>query len=251
MGDYRLSHVNPGRGAKYDSLYSPGSALAFYWDHFERPYLQAQFAKAAAGRTRARYLDFACGTGRILSLGAATLPDAVGIDVSAPMSDVARSKVPAARIIRGDVLTEPIEVGTFDVITLFRFLVRAGALREEVVGWLRGHIASDGVFIVNNHRNANSIRGLVFRVVERIRRSGAEAEILSDREVRALLARCGFRVVDDFAFGVVPSYRGHLVVPRPLLLWVERRAVASGFLRKVAKNRVYVCRPVAPRLSAA
>jgi SAM-dependent methyltransferase len=242
--DYRKSHVNPGKGDRYDAIYAPGSALAFYWDYFERPYLERQFSLAKAARPAGRYLDFACGTGRILGVGAASFDDAVGIDVSEAMSDLAREKVPTARIVRADVLTETVDVGSFDVISLFRFLLRAGVLRDEILHWLRGVIRDDGILIVNNHRNAHSLRGVMYRIGHRIHRDGFENELLTDREVEAMLQRCGFSVIEEYGFGSVPSFRGHLLLPRRLLLAVERRLAGSGPLTRFAKNRIYVCRPI-------
>lgn len=242
--DYRESHLDEGRGKRYDAHYAPGTALAFYWEEFERPYLELKLAQAAAGRRSRRYLDFACGTGRILAVGAAQIPDATGIDVSEPMSDIARHKVPSANVIRVDVLREPLALGRFDVITLFRFLVRAGVLRGPILEWLRDSIWEDGTLIVNNHRNASSIRGLVRRARQRIRRSGPDDELLTDGQVRDLLRAAGFRVVEDFAFGVVPSYRGRLLLPRSAVLALERRAASIGGLKGLAKNRIYVCRPI-------
>lgn len=241
--DYRKSHVNPGKGSRYDALYAPGSALAFYWNLFERPYIEAVFARVKEAHPEGRYLDFACGTGRILAVGAVTFRDTTGIDVSEAMSAVARKKVPNAQILQADVLTEPVDVGTFDVVTLFRFLLRAGELRDEILGWLRGVIRDDGTLIVNNHRNAHSVRGMAYRLGHRIRRDGFENDLLTDRQVEAMLRRHGFEVVEEFGFGSVPSFRGHLILPRGMLLAIERRLSGSGWLTKFAKNRIYVCRP--------
>jgi ubiquinone/menaquinone biosynthesis C-methylase UbiE len=242
--DYRQSHVAPGKGARYDEIYRPGSALAFYWEHFERPYLERQFGRLQEAHPGGRYLDFACGTGRILEVGAPHFGTAVGIDVSDAMLTQARAKVPEATIVRADVLTEPVDVGTFDVVTLFRFLLRAGAeLREDVLRWLRTVIADDGTLIVNNHRNALSQRGLTYRIETTIRPNGFEEELLTDRQVEELLHRCGFRVVERYGFGAVPSLRGRLLVSPPVLLPLERRWTKSG-LQRFSKNRIYICRPV-------
>jgi SAM-dependent methyltransferase len=242
--DYRRSHVNPGKGSRYDAIYAPGSALAFYWDHFERPYLEGQFGRAKQAHPDGRYMDFACGTGRILEVGASYFQDSTGIDVSEAMSDLARAKVPSARIVRADVLAEPVDVGTFDVITLFRFLLRAGDLRDEVLHWLRGVIRDDGLLIVNNHRNAHSLRGILYRIGERIHPDGFGNELLTDRQVEAMIRRCGFEVVEEYGFGSVPSFRGHLLVPRRVLTILEPRLAGSGRSAQFAKNRIYVCRPI-------
>ena len=184
--DYRKSHVSLDKGVRYDALYAPGSALAFYFDHFERPFIEAQFARARMERGGGRYLDFACGTGRILAVGAAFFDEAVGIDVSEAMTTVARTKTPGAHILEADVLTQPVDVGTFDVVTLFRFLLRAGMLRDDVLQWLRGVIREDGYLIVNNHRNAHSVRGMAFRIGHTIHPDGFESELLTDRQVEAI-----------------------------------------------------------------
>ena len=242
--DYRTSHTSPGKSARYDRLYRPGTALGFYWERFERPYLAGLFARLAAEHPAGRYLDFATGTGRILDVGAEWFRDATGIDVSESMLDLARRKRPGATIICGDVLTDPVDLEPFDVITLFRFLVRAGDLREQILGWLRGVIRADGVLIVNNHRNAVSLRGMIFRLRRRLHPSGIDHEILSDPEVRAMLERTGFEVVEAYGFGLVPSFRGRLILPAPVLEAIEQRLSGAGRLARFAKNRIYVCRPI-------
>jgi len=249
--DYRKSHVSPDKGSRYDALYAPGSALAFYCDNFERPYIEAQFARAQKERGGGRYLDFACGTGRILAVGAEFFDETVGIDVSEAMTTIARTKTPRAQIVEADVLTQPVDVGTFDVVTLFRFLLRAGELRDDVLDWLRGVIRDDGILIVNNHRNAHSVRGMTYRIGHTIRPDGFENELLTDRQVEAMLRRHGFDVVEAYGFGTVPSFRGRLLLPSRLLLALERRLSRSRRLMRFAKNRIYVCRPVSPEMDGA
>ena len=241
--DYRESHVNEGRGSAYDRLYRRGGALAFYWEHFERPYLDEMFSKVRRRYHGGRYLDFACGTGRILKVGAGHFADATGIDVSDEMLVKARHKAPGARVIRADVLADPIDVGKFDVVTLFRFLLRAGKLREPVLGWLRGVIKDGGTLIVNNHRNAYSLRGMAYRVATTLRPNGFENDLLTDSEMKSLLERSGFTIVERYSFGVVPSFNGRMLLPPSLVLAFERLARRNGLLGGVAKNRIYVCHP--------
>jgi SAM-dependent methyltransferase len=214
---------------------------------FERPYLESLFARLAADRPNGRYLDFACGTGRILDVGAARFEDVTGIDVSEAMVAVARRKRPSATIVCADVLFDPIVIDSFDVITLFRFLVRARELREPILGWLRTVVRDDGVLVVNNHRNAASLRGLAFRIRRRFHPTEFDSEILSDSDVVALLGRTGFEVVEEYGFGLVPSFRGHLLLPQSLIFSIESRLAGSGPLARLAKNRIYVCRPIPRR----
>jgi SAM-dependent methyltransferase len=240
--DYRESHTNHGRGTVYDGLYREGTALAFYWQHFEKPYLEQVFSALRARHPKGRYLDFACGTGRILQLGASYFADAVGVDVSDEMLVKARHKVPGARIVKADVLKTRTDLGRFDVVTLFRFLLRAGELREPVLRHLRGLIAEGGTLIVNNHRNAFSLRGMAYSLSTKVQPNGFEDDLLTDGQVEALLHRAGFAIVQRYSFGVIPSVKGQLLLPPSLVRGVER--MCGGPLRAVAKNRIYICRPV-------
>lgn len=242
--DYRESHVNEGRGAAYDGSYREGTALAFYWQHFEKPYLEATFRSLRSRYPGGRYLDFACGTGRILQLGASYFGAAVGVDVSDAMLDKAREKVPQAHIVKADVLNTPVDLGQFDVVTLFRFLLRAGDLREPVLRYLRGVIRDNGTLIVNNHRNAYSLRGLAYRASTTFKPNDSEYELLTDGQVEELLNRCGFAVIERYSFGVVPSSKGRLIIPSSLLLPIERMFQAPRMLGGLAKNRIYICQPL-------
>jgi len=256
-GSYADSHAEPGRGALYDERYDRGSE-AFYWKRIEKPLLEELFARlgrrcasrgaegaSAAGPAagRSRYLDFACGTGRILEVAAPHFAEAVGIDVSEPMLERARAKVPGARLIRANVLEETLDVGRFDVISLFRFLLNAEpTLRVAVLRWLRGVVAPGGRLVVNNHGNAWSAAGLIGRASDAVRGERRRAA-LRHREVVALLEGCGFRVVERHGFGVVPAVRNRTWLPAPVLVGVERAAAAVPGAAAIAKDCVYVAEP--------
>src|SRR5690606_31865482 len=66
------------------------------------------------------YLDFAAGTGRIISFMEGLVDTAVGIEVSELMAERARQKVKSARILCADITQSdaPVE-GTYDLITAF------------------------------------------------------------------------------------------------------------------------------------
>src|SRR5262245_37552937 len=72
-----------------------------------------------------RYLDFACGTGRLTAVVAPMAMDVVGIDVSRSMLKAAASKLPSARFVCGDITTEDLHLGSFDLVTTFRFFGNA------------------------------------------------------------------------------------------------------------------------------
>ncbi len=156
--------------------------------------------------------------------------------------------MPHARIIRADVLSTPVDVGKFDLVTLFRFLLRAGKLREPVLRWLRGVVKDDGTLIVNNHRNAYSLRGVAYKAATTVKPNGFEGDLLTDRQMEALLDRFyGFEIAERYSFGVVPSFKGRLLLPPSVVLAFERLTRSNRSLSGLAKNRIYVCHPRSPR----
>jgi len=241
VNDYRSSHLAAECPTQFEGHYIHGHGH-LYWKHFERPYLERLFARL--GREYpGRYLDFACGTGRILELAWPHFIETVGIDVSEAMLAEGRRRVPAARLIQVDVMTDPPDVGTFQVISLFRFILSAeDHLREGVLRWLRTVIAPGGVLVVNNHLNGWSITGLRHRLrnVMRGRPGGPPTE----RHMETLLRRCGFEIVEAYGFGVIPPWRDTRRFPSAPLLRLERLLGASQTLQKYAKDRIYLCRPI-------
>lgn len=242
MTDYRTSHVGADRGRVYDERYARG-AEEFYWSLFEKPYLERLFARLATEHGT-RYLDFATGTGRILETAAQTFSDVTGLDVSEDMLQEAARKVSTAKLLQADITKDTVNLGTFDVITCFRFILNAQPeLRICVLQWLRQVIDDDGVLVINNHLNRWSLTGIVCGLSNLIR-GERRHNLLSDREVRELIAGCGFAVTEQYGFGIIPAWRNRLLLPRALVLTVERVSSKTPLLGLFAKDRVYLCRPV-------
>ena len=240
MTVYRSSHLDKTCPAQFDGHYTRGHGQ-LYWNHFERPYLEKLFVRLGRDYP-GRYLDFACGTGRIMELGAPHFRETVGIDLSEPMLAEARRRVPNARLINVDVMTNPPDVGTFQVISLFRFILSAeDHLREGVLHWLRGVIDPGGVLVVNNHLNHWSVTGLKHRMrnVVRLKPGGPPTEA----HMVKLLGRCGFEIVEAYGFGVIPPWRDVPRMPSRALIRVERMLALSKTLQAHAKDRIYLCRP--------
>jgi SAM-dependent methyltransferase len=246
--DYRSSHLASRCPAEFDGHYVTGHGH-LYWVHFERPYLEQLFRRL--GREHpGRYLDFACGTGRILELGAPHFAEALGIDVSDAMLGEAHRRAPTARLVNVDVMTDPPDIGTFQVISLFRFILSAEHhLREGVLRWLRTAIAPDGVLVLNNHLNRRSLTGLRHRVRNSIQ--GRPGGSPSDQQMEKLLRNCGFQVVESYGFAIIPPWRDGGWLPSTPLLTLERILGSSSTLQQFAKDRIYVCRPIPEGASVA
>ncbi len=113
--------------AAYEAAeYGVTSYATAIWQ-LQRPLLEnlvKDFRAAQVGPVR--LLDFACGTGRVLSALAPLVDSADGVDISENMVAVARGKCPKARLLVGDMLARPeLLQPTYDLITCFRFVLNA------------------------------------------------------------------------------------------------------------------------------
>jgi predicted TPR repeat methyltransferase len=112
--------------ADYESReYAADSYSSRIWE-LQKPVVEKIVADACHGKT-ARMLDFACGTGRVISTLESFATAADGIDISAGMVELAKAKCRRANFQVGNILTQPALLGEpYDVITTFRFLLNTG-----------------------------------------------------------------------------------------------------------------------------
>ena len=195
-----------------------------------------------------RLLDFACGTGRVLSALEPLVDVAEGVDISENMVAVARGKCTKARLLVGDILARPeLLQASYDLISCFRFVLNAeSGLRERVLWRLRQVLRSpDGLLLVNMHGNSRSLRhpAIVWR---RWRERGGRTDVmlneLSPAGARRLLAESGFEIVRQFGFGLLPPtlYRTPL---RRVAAALDRSLAGERFWSDCAIDILYVCRP--------
>ena len=157
--------------------------------------------KALRNRSNAAYLDFACGTGRVISYLEDLAENVTGIDISPAMLKLAAEKCKRARLIQKDITVEtntPPE--KFDLITSFRFLTNAEPeLRKQALLRLHKYLKDDGTLIVNAHSNPWSYRLVMLPfhwASDRFVRRRPLFGYLSGRQARRLLDECGFKVVN-------------------------------------------------------
>ncbi|HMM75438.1 MAG TPA: methyltransferase domain-containing protein [Gammaproteobacteria bacterium] len=238
---YRNSHVGEGKGLWYDATHAE-KVDAVIWSSFIKDFVSRAFEEAVA-RGAKRYLDFACGTGRLLKVGVKYFPAATGIDVSADMLEVARERVPEALFYCVDVTREQDQrIGDFDCVTLFRFLLNAEpSLRNEVLVWLAAHMSTGATLIGNNHMESASISGLVTAFANRW--IGRGRNHLSRQDVEAMLSAAGFRVQLWAGFRVLPTVMGKPILGHRLQMAFERLLVGLG-LGRFGVEQIFVARRV-------
>ncbi|NOT45100.1 MAG: class I SAM-dependent methyltransferase, partial [Acidobacteria bacterium] len=91
-----------------------------------RPVYDAALARAGVG-PGTRYLDVGCGAGMAARMAADRGALVSGLDASAPLLTVARTRLPDADLRQGDIEALPFPDDAFDVVTGFNAFQFAGA----------------------------------------------------------------------------------------------------------------------------
>lgn len=191
-GDYRTSHLT--RGADYDDALSR-DAFDNYMTTVERRLLEQLVARLFP-EGLGTYLDFACGTGRITEIIEPLARESWGVDVSAAMLEQATLKCSRTQFRIVDLTREDLSIPPVDLVTAFRFLANAqDALRCAALLAMRDRLKEGGYLIVNNHRNAWSIRNLLRP------QHGPERPDLHYGKLRRLLKDAGFGVRRTYGIG--------------------------------------------------
>lgn len=200
--DYRDSHIE--RGGVYDSnlLESP---FDNYMAIHERRILSKVIPDTFPNGVD-RYLDFACGTGRITQLVSSYAKQPMAVDISESMLARAREKCPGVTFHLADLTKDKVDFDPFDLVTSFRFFGNAQQeLRESVIAVLKGLVKPGGYLIVNNHRNPDSFAAKFHKI------SGGVMEMdLTHRKFDFLLQSNGFEIVKKYPIGVW-AYRSKIM----------------------------------------
>jgi SAM-dependent methyltransferase len=239
---YAQQHFVEGVEEAYDGVYEPSTYDSFIWN-LQRPFVRRTLEAVRARNGRLSYLDFACGTGRIIAAVDDLTTTAVGVDISPLMLSRAAHRVSASTTLReGDLLASPELVDrAYDAVTAFRFFANTEAnlrlpIMSELARRLRG---ADSRFIFNIH--ANALSALVLTgIYRKVNRWPAPAA-LRPSEVRRLIFRSGLEIETLRGYGMVPRrlYRTWLA---PLARAVDTVASHLGIAAPLAQDIVYVCR---------
>ena len=235
--DYKKSHLSPNKGPSYHAKFTDDPYRSMVW----------QLEKIALDRILTTFyknseihqLDFACGTGRILSHLEDRTCTAIGVDLSPSMLAVARTNIKSAEIYQAD-LTRNDVLGDrkFNLITAFRFFANAELeLRLEAMQVLAKHLHDNGYLVFNNHKNTGSTRNRAARLFGRHGYKG-----MSIGEARALLAENSLKIVKTCHLCVFPASERHMLLPRSLLWRIERFFARISVFSNFGENILYVCK---------
>lgn len=232
--DYRLSHQGRGQDYHRSVVENPHSSIVW---QVEREVL---FQVVGEHCTSApfRHLDFACGSGRILSHLAPLAAASTGVDVAGSMLEAARANTRGAELICADLTRDQVLGGReFDVITAFRFFPNAeGSLRKEAVESLARLLAPGGILVFNNHLNDTALLRLLVRL-----RGRNPGNSMTDKEVAQVCEWGGLTPIADYGIGVLPVTDQHIAFPKAVLR-VEQVLTRHQALKELATDRIYVLR---------
>ena len=187
--DYRASHLE--RGGRYDAnlAESPFDAYMSGWERKHLPNVIRRFFPHGPQR----YLDFACGTGRITAQVAPMAGQSVGVDISPTMIEEARKKCPQTSFHLADLTQQAPDLGgNFDLITSFRFFGNAqDELREGALKAITQRMAPGGHLVINSHRNPRAL----YALLDRMTGGNTGSMDLHLPKLRALLYRHGLTIV--------------------------------------------------------
>ena len=243
-------------GLAYDRSLANRFELAIY--ALEREILLDLFRRLRHSDPETRYLDFACGTGRILSVFRGAIRTMVGVDTSAGQLAEARVRIPEAELIEGNLVLDQGLLGgrRFDLITSFRLLLNLEPEnRVPILQALRSALAPGGHLIVDNHMNRYSVLGLTALFAHKVLgvpkkpfvppgRRGI-ISTMSEREFRAAATAAGLEVQEVVRLFVLPGAGRVVLLPERWLLPLESFLSGVPGLNRIAKNQIYVCRAAA------
>ena len=225
-----------------EDQYRPGSFWDALWS-IERDLIDRIVEDQRRRTGRIEYLDFACGTGRVLSYVEPRVDAATGIDVSPAMLERARARVASARLIQRDITVPGAALeGPYDLVTAFRFVLNAEPeLREAGVRSLARCLRDErSRLVINTHGNPYSYKGLVVPIRRWLGRRGGEENLMPAGELADLLRAAGLEVVERHGMGLVPApiWRGRA----GLAVRTERLLAGIPLLSRLGVNQVLVCR---------
>jgi SAM-dependent methyltransferase len=245
MGESYSEHFCQAHSAEaYDGLYQPGTADDMLWQ-IEKAILRRVIGALRADGGRIEYLDFACGTGRVIAFVEAYVDASQGIDVSPEMIRSAVRKVRQSGLACVDLTTSEGPPGRFDLITAFRFFLNAEpVLRTKVMKALASRLRDQQSRLVfNNHGNPWSYKAALWpfhRARQWMRGDQRRGNYLTHRELAELLSQAGLAIVERIGVGFLTP-KLFRFAPR-LGARAERGLANQPLLNPFGVNQVYVVR---------
>ena len=243
---YRQQFSGKERAAAYDrNVYGSDSYCNQLWQ-IEQRQLLGILEEFHQSHSHIEYLDFACGTGRIIAGMQDHVDRATGIEISESMAEVAREKSQKATIYCRDITQadETVE-GKYDFITSFRFVLNAEtSLRvsgmKALVDRLRDKTS---LLVINNHGNFWSHKLLMWPI-HTLRNIGKPRRLagnyMTHAEVVKLADEVGLEIVRVLGCGVIGGRLAKFMAHERVIALESR--LSNTWMARLGVNQMYVAR---------
>ncbi len=244
---YRSHFTDRSKAAAYDrAQYAPGTYAALV-NQVEQEQLAEIVDRLRRTHRRIDYLDFAAGTGRIISFLEDRVDSATAIDVSEAMAEQARTALRKSTVICTDITAPGAAIeGRYDLITAFRFVLNAEpGLRLAALRALAARLRDErSILVFNNHGNLFSHKLLLWPW-HRLRRLGRgyqpEGNYMTNRQARRLAADVGL-VIERTLGSAHLSPRIARLLPTGAVSSLQHRLSRSHLLGRLGAHQMYVAR---------
>lgn len=239
--DYRFSHTTEYKSARYEhEVYKQGLYDDLLWQE-EKKILAGEVKSLQKNIGEINYLDFACGTGRIIGFLEDKVSNATGIDPARSMLDIAARKIKKGELVEADITAQDILGGfKYNLITAFRFFLNAQPkLRALAFDVLATKLCDkNSLLIFNIHGNLTSYR-LLTKFWYALR--GRHLNAMTIWQARALINAHGLSVVRWYGIGILPKtfYR---FVPASLIVPIDRVLEKVPGARYIAYDLIFICK---------
>jgi SAM-dependent methyltransferase len=245
--DYRQRFSDPAIAAKYDLvIYSKDSVSDAVWQ-LESAILKDVVAHIRQRKSRIEYLDFACGTGRIISFLEDKVDKATGIDVSQFMLNRAANKGKRARFLCRDItLADAAVEGQYDLITCFRFLKNAESdLRQSAMTQLARRLRDAESRVVVNCHGGNPFSFKIVLVpyhwLKALLSGQGYPKYVTNGRLRKTIHKAGLHIEKSIGYGFISGKLFNLL-PLTWALWIERTLCGAPFIQALGANQLFVCK---------
>ena len=245
--DYRQALQAKEKGRDYDESFADLPYLRFIWE-WEKEVIKNTLRKHSEFKNPI-ILDFACGTGRILTELESYSKNVTGIDVSDSMLEQASKKITHAKLLKGDITKNEghFQPEQFDVITAFRFFLNAqNGLRKDVLEKFQLYLKPTGVFVFNVHANATHPGVIAAKSIlwlkNKFRQEQPIQNSLSIFKVKRLLNEYNFQVTGVHHRNIIPIINEKTTFPIEKFTRIENFSSKVGFLRYFSRYIIFVCK---------
>ena len=251
---YRSEFEDLSKVEHYEKEMFAGNSYASLLWTLERRYLENFLRRAPFPPNEADYLDFACGTGRILAFMESRVAKARGIEISPTMLELAREKVSRAELVQVDITVPntPVE-GQYDLITAFRFFLNAEPdLRAGAMHSLAMRLKDERSRLIFNIQASVPSHKLLSWAGRWLRKPAQQLlplhNLMSRRQVRRLVTKAGLEVEETFGYDVFSS-KALALIPYDKLLALEQKLAGRPGVQRLCGHQIYVVKKRSERSS--